>query len=199
MLGASLGARYPSPEAAEAAITHPAGEASKQGGTLATGRGSKCFYNFLRPSQWPYVKMKSERSPWQAPRTRLSLRGLLPGPQFSFQCEADLASLAPTVSPVFWIVKNNHHPRGTGPGPRAPSCVMTSCCFLGSPPSPHPTSAFPPRAGRGQGLRRRATCRRHWAPSPGVKSRGSEKPAPPPRSLVTLWEERGRCGWSAQP
>ena len=58
------------PNAAKTTIKNLAEEASEQRGALMIGFGSKPFYNFILPSQWPQMKMNSERNPWRQQRRK---------------------------------------------------------------------------------------------------------------------------------
>ena len=73
-----------SPDAAKATIKNPAGGASEQRGALMICLGSKSFYNFILPSQWPQIKMNSERSPWQQQRRKQPSRAFTLCPSSCF-------------------------------------------------------------------------------------------------------------------
>lgn len=85
-LGAEL--QCESPNVVKAAIKNPAGGASEQRGALMTCLGSKSFYNFILPFQWPQMKMNSERSPWQQQRRKQPSRALALCPSSCFKGEA---------------------------------------------------------------------------------------------------------------
>lgn len=73
---------YKSPNVANAASKDPA-EASKQRGALITCLGSKSFYNFILPSQWPQMKMKYREEPLATVKEKTHpSKGLLLVPNF---------------------------------------------------------------------------------------------------------------------
>lgn len=63
------------------------------------------------------MKMKSEKEPLATAKEKTAFKGLLLASKFLFQQEADLASLAPIVLLIFWIVRYSKITLGRRCGP----------------------------------------------------------------------------------
>lgn len=83
--GLSLSSGASPSNAAKTTIKNLAEEASEQRGALMICFGSKSFYNFILPSQWPQMKMNSERNPWQQQRRKQLSRAFALCPSSCFK------------------------------------------------------------------------------------------------------------------